>query len=43
MLEEMAKGAVDGLKKQGLTCWYTFMIGLGVVAIINNIDSLKKL
>ena len=43
MSEEFTKGLVDGAKKQGITCWYALMIGLSIISIINNVDSLKKL
>lgn len=43
MSEEIAKGMIEGVKKQGMTCWYAFMIGLAVVGILNNIDNIKKL
>lgn len=43
MSEELAKGMVEGAKKQGITCWYALMIGLSVISIISNIDKIKKL
>ena len=43
MSEEIAKDMVEGAKKQGITCWYALMIGFSVIAIINNVDKIKKL
>lgn len=43
MSEEIAKDMVNEVKKQGVTCWYALMIGLSVIAIINNVDKVKKL